>query len=48
VALDYLEEGASDDPEVLESLRSKATKLTLGEGETRTLELKLVKIEGLP
>lgn len=47
VALDYLEEGAADDPEFLESLRSKATKLTLGDGESVALQLKLVRLEGL-
>ena len=45
VALDFLEEGDSNDPEFLEKIRSRATKVTLAEGETRTLDLKLVKGE---
>ena len=48
LALDYLEEGASQDPEFLESLRPKATRLTLGEGERTALQLRLTKLEGLP
>ena len=48
VALDYLEEGASDDPEFLESLRPKATRVTLGDGETVALQLKLTRLDGLP
>ncbi len=47
-ALDYLEEGASQDPEFLESLRSKATRLALGEGERVALQLRLVRLEGPP
>jgi protocatechuate 3,4-dioxygenase beta subunit len=42
VALDYLEEGDSNDPDFLEKLRSRATKITLGEGEAKTIELKLI------
>ena len=48
VALDYLEEGESDDPEFLESIRSKAAKLELGDGDKRTLTLKLARLEGQP
>lgn len=46
VALEYLEEGQSEDPEYLETLRPLATKFTLAEGETKTLDLKVTKPEG--
>ncbi len=45
VALDYVEEGESDDPEFLELLRSRGTTFTLAEGETRALQLKLFRLE---
>lgn len=41
VALDYLEQGSEMDPDLLEQLKSKATSLTLDEGETHQLDLKL-------
>jgi protocatechuate 3,4-dioxygenase beta subunit len=41
VALEYLEDGQSEDPEFLESLRLSATSFTLDDGETRTLALKI-------
>jgi hypothetical protein len=41
IASDFLEPGDEQDPEILETLRRKATPLTLGEGETRTLDLSL-------
>jgi hypothetical protein len=43
VALDSLDEGESGDPEFLESLRGAATTLTLGDGEMKSVDLKLVK-----
>jgi hypothetical protein len=46
VALEYLEEGQSEDPDYLEALRPLATRFTLGEGETKTLELKVTKADG--
>jgi len=46
IALEYLDEGQSEDPEFLESLRAKATAFTLGEGDSKALELKVVRIEG--
>ena len=39
VALDYVEDGDQDDPQFLERLRSKATGLSLGDGEQRSLQL---------
>jgi Carboxypeptidase regulatory-like domain len=41
VAVEYLEQGAESDPEQLERLKQAATPLSLDEGETRQLELKL-------
>jgi hypothetical protein len=40
VALDYLEEGEGEDPELLERLRERAASFSLSEGESRTLELR--------
>jgi hypothetical protein len=48
VALGYVEEGEASDPEFLELIRSRGTKVTLGDGETKTLELKLVTPPGRP
>jgi hypothetical protein len=42
-AVDFLEEGDSEDPEVLERLREGAIGFTLGEGERRTIELRTVE-----
>jgi Carboxypeptidase regulatory-like domain len=41
VALEYLEEGAHEDPEVLERLRGVATPFTLSEGQQQVLSLRL-------
>jgi hypothetical protein len=41
IAVDYLPQGEWGDPEVLERLKAKATKFTLDEGETKTLELRM-------
>ena len=41
VALDYLEQGSEMDPDLLEQLKPKATSLSLDEGETHQLDLKL-------
>ena len=43
VAVETLEEGQESDPEFLERLRSVATAFTLGEGEQRSMSLKLVQ-----
>ncbi|MEO7270450.1 MAG: carboxypeptidase-like regulatory domain-containing protein [Vicinamibacterales bacterium] len=42
IAVDYLPQGEWNNPETLERLKAKAQHFTLGEGETKTLELKLV------
>lgn len=42
VALDYVEDGAWNDPEYLESLRQVAHKVTLADGGSESLSLKLV------
>jgi hypothetical protein len=41
IALEYVEQGAWGDPELLERLREKARRFTLGEGSTESLELKI-------
>lgn len=41
VAVDYIEPGATGDPETLERLKARATAFSLNEGETRTLNLTL-------
>ncbi len=46
VALEYLEEGQSEDPDYLETLRASATRFMLADGETKTLDLKVTKPEG--
>ena len=43
VALDYLEPGEETNPELLERLRGAGTSVTLGEGESKALELKLTE-----
>ncbi len=42
-AVEFLDEGDSQDPEILERLRDGATGFTLGEGGRRTLELRAVE-----
>ena len=39
--VDYLAQGEWNDPDVLERLRPNATKFTLGDGESKVLDLKL-------
>lgn len=41
VAVDRIEPGQSGDPEFLETIRSKATPLSLFEGETKSVDLRL-------
>jgi hypothetical protein len=40
-ALDYLDEGEWQDPEFLERLRESASRATIREGETKTVNLQL-------
>jgi hypothetical protein len=42
IALDYVEDGAWNDPEFLESLRRDARKVTLADGGSETVPLKVV------
>jgi len=42
IALDYVEDGAWNDPEYLESLRRDAQKVALAEGGSESMALKLV------
>ena len=46
VALEYVEEGDASDPEFLELLRARAARISLDEGESTTVELKLVRDAG--
>lgn len=41
VAVDYLEQGEQQDPAFLERIKARATSLTLGDGEKKTLDLRL-------
>jgi hypothetical protein len=41
IAVDYIPQGEWGDPDTLERLKSKATRFTLTEGESKTLDLKL-------
>ena len=43
VAVDYLEQGEFQDPDFLQSMKGRATAVTLGDGETRNIELPLVQ-----
>jgi hypothetical protein len=43
IALDYLEMGEESDPEQLEKWKSAATRVTLADGEQKTLTLKLTQ-----
>ena len=42
IALDYVEQGAGTDPEFLDRIKDRATEFSMNEGETKTLDLKLV------
>ena len=42
IALDYVEQGTSTDPEFLERVKERATEFSMTEAETKTLDLKLV------
>jgi hypothetical protein len=41
IAVDYVDPGDATDPELLDRVRSKATAFSLGDGETKTVDLKL-------
>jgi len=45
-ALEYLEDGEEQDRQLLERLRNRATSVSLGEGEQRSIQLDLVAREG--
>ena len=42
IAVDYIPQGEWGDPDLLERLRARATHVTLNEGGTETLDLKIV------
>jgi phenylpyruvate tautomerase PptA (4-oxalocrotonate tautomerase family) len=44
VALEYVEPGQWTDADFLESIRAQATRVTLAEGETQTLALRLTQM----
>jgi hypothetical protein len=43
VAVDYIEEGEGGDPQFLEQIKDRATRVGLGEGEVKALDLKLIQ-----
>ena len=43
VAVDYLEQGEFQDPEFLQSMKARATEVTLGDAETKNIELTMVE-----
>ncbi|HEY6510075.1 MAG TPA: carboxypeptidase-like regulatory domain-containing protein, partial [Vicinamibacterales bacterium] len=43
VALDYLDDGEPQDPELLEAFREKASRLSVDYGESRSIDLRLVE-----
>ena len=44
IAVDRLEPGQSSDPEFLESIRNRATSLSLDEGEAKTVAVRLTSV----
>jgi hypothetical protein len=42
IALDYVEQGANTDPEFLDRIKDRATEFSMTDGESKTLDLKLV------
>ena len=42
VAVDYLEDGEANDPEFLADMKAKASTLSLGAGESKAVDLKLI------
>lgn len=42
VAVDYLEDGEANDPEFLAEMKTKASTLSLGDGESKAVDLKLI------
>ena len=42
VAVDYLEEGEANDPEFLTEMKARASTLSLGDGESKAVDLKLI------
>jgi len=42
VAVDYLEDGEGTDPQFLEQIKDRATRFTLGDGESKSLDLKII------
>ena len=43
IAVDYIPQGEWSDPDLLDRLKAKATRFTLAEGESKTLDLKLTE-----
>ena len=45
IALEILDPGDASDPDFLDRVQPKATRFTLGEGETKSLDLKITSAE---
>jgi hypothetical protein len=45
VALDKIEPGQTADPEFLDAIRARATPVTIREGETRTVDLRIATVQ---
>jgi hypothetical protein len=41
IAVDYIEQGDSNDPEFLDRVQQRATRFSLNDGETKTVDLKI-------
>ena len=41
IAVEYIAQGEWGDPELLDKLKAKATRISLDEGEKKTIELKI-------
>jgi hypothetical protein len=42
IALDYIAQGDWNDPDLLDRLKTQATRFSLSEGDVKTLDLKVV------
>jgi hypothetical protein len=42
VAVDYLEDGEANDPQFLADMKARATKVSIGDGDSRTIDLQLI------
>jgi hypothetical protein len=42
IAVDYLEDGEGNEPDFLEQMKDRATRVSIGDGEVKALDLKLI------